>query len=97
MARPKGSKNKTGAEVKAQMLATYERLGGLHAFAEWAKEHQSEFYRMYAQLAPKEITADVHVTSEVDLTDEQLAAIATGSGSGASEAESGSEEPSPVH
>lgn len=97
MARPKGSKNKTGAEVKAQMLACYERLGGLAAYTEWAKEHPGEFYRQWAQLAPKELTADVHVTSEVELTDEQLAAIATGSSAGASEAQGSAEEPSPVH
>jgi len=97
MARPKGSKNKTGAEVKAQILAAYERIGGLHEFSEWARANRGEFYRMYAQLAPKELTADVHITSEVELTDEQLAAIATGSGSGASEAQGGAEEPSPVH
>jgi hypothetical protein len=97
MSRPKGSKNKAGAEVKAQILACYERLGSLAAFTEWAKENPTDFYRMYANLAPKELTADVHVTSEVELTDEQLAAIATGSSTGASEAQGSSEEPAPVH
>jgi hypothetical protein len=79
MSRPKGSKNKAGAEVKAQIIAAYERLGGLQQFTEWAKEHQSDFYRMFAQLAPKELSADVRIIDESALTDAQLAAIATGS------------------
>ena len=94
MARPKGSKNKTGAEVKAQILACYERMGGLHEFQKWAKDHRSEFYRMYAQLAPKEITADVTYRDESDLTDAELAAIATGSGESVV-VEAGSEEVAP--
>jgi hypothetical protein len=97
MSRPKGSKNKTGAEVKAQILACYERLGGLQKFSEWAKEHLGEFYRMYAQLAPKEVMADVRVHSEVDLTDDELAAIATGSSEGAAETPGGESEPTELH
>jgi hypothetical protein len=97
MARTKGSKNKTGAEVKAQILATYERLGGLANFASWAKEHQSEFYRMFAQLAPKEVDATVVYVDETTLTDDELADIASGRSPAAVEPTPGETEPSPVH
>jgi hypothetical protein len=60
--------------------------------AAWAKEHESDFYRIYAQLMPREVQADVRVTTEVELTDEQLAAIATGRGEGAVEAQGGPAE-----
>lgn len=97
MARPKGSKNKAGAEVKAQILATYERLGGLQQFAAWAKEHQSDFYRMFAQLAPKEVEATVTHRDETDLTDAELADIATGRSTGTAEETGGETIDSSVH
>lgn len=97
MARPKGCKNKTGAEVKAQILAAYERIGGLKQFAAWASEHQGEFYRMYAALAPKEVLADVHVINESDLSDAELAAIATGSSQSAAQEADGPPESGGVH
>jgi hypothetical protein len=97
MSRPKGSKNKAGAEVKAQMLACWERLGSLDAYVKWAKENRSEFYRHWAQLAPKEVTADVRVTSEVDLTDEQLADIATGCSEGIAATSESPPDASGVH
>lgn len=97
MARPKGSKNKTGAEVKAQILACYERMGGLQAYEKWARAHESEFYKTWATLAPKEVDASVSVRTEADLTDAELAAIATGSGTNAAEPESGEIVTPPVH
>jgi len=97
MSRTKGAKNRYGAEVKENLVAVFTRLGGTHAMAEWAREHATEFYRMYAQLAPKEVTADVRVLTEVDLTDEQLAAIATGRSEGTAEETGGESEPVGVH
>lgn len=97
MSRPSGSKNKVGAEVKAQILATYERLGALKAFAEWAGENKTEFYRIYAKLAPTEIIADITHYAAEELTDDVLAHIATGSSEGAIEAEGGTEESTPIH
>ncbi len=89
MARTKGSPNRLGAQARENIAAVFTRLGGTAAMAEWAKDHESEFYRIYAQLMPREVTADVRVTSEVELTDEQLAAIATGSGESAADPSSG--------
>lgn len=97
MARTKGSKNKAGAEVKAQILATYERLGALAAFAEWAKGNQTEFYKMYARLAPTEVIADVVLHDAADMTDAELADIAARSSSGAVEAQSGETIDPSVH
>jgi hypothetical protein len=97
MARPKGSKNKTGAEVKAQILAAYERLGALQAFTDWAKENRTEFYKMYARLAPTELIADVVHHDASALTDEQLASIASGSSDGTAEPENGETVDSSVH
>lgn len=97
MARPKGSKNKTGAEVKAQILACYERLGGLESFTNWARDNPSEFYAKYASLAPREIDAVVTYHDETDLSDAELASIATGRGDGAAETPDSTPVESSVH
>jgi hypothetical protein len=97
MARTKGAKNRVGAKVKDEIVACFELIGGRESFRVWAKEHQSDFYRMFAQLAPKEITADVHVTTECDLTDEQLAAIATGSSESDSEETQRTQDSAGIH
>lgn len=97
MSRTKGAKNKYGAQAKENIVAVFNRLGGTSAMADWAKEHQSDFYRMYAALAPKEITADVTYRDETDLSDAELAAIATGSGDSVVEEEIGASEPSGLH
>lgn len=97
MSRPKGSKNKYGAQAKENIVAVFIRLGGTASMAEWAKEHQTDFYKMYASLAPKEIDATVTHRDETDLTDAELAAIATGRSEAAVEATDSAGEPSPVH
>jgi hypothetical protein len=93
----KGKPNKFGAQARENIVAVFNRLGGTAEMAKWANDHKTDFYRMYAQLVPKEITADVVVTEEVTLTDAQLAAIATGSGDGIAQEASGEGEPPPVH
>lgn len=63
MTRPKGVPNRVHASVKDNVLAVFNRLGGTHAMAKWAKRHQSEFYGLYARLLPKQIEATVESTT----------------------------------
>jgi hypothetical protein len=97
VASRKGSPNKIGAQVKDNLVAVFTRLGSTAAMAAWAKDHQSEFYKMYAALAPKEIDATVRHVDESDLTDAELADIATGRGAGATEATDVTQEPGELH
>jgi hypothetical protein len=97
MARTKGAKNKYGAQAKENIVAVFNRLGGTKAMADWAKDHQSDFYRMYAALAPKEITGDFTIRDESDLSDAELAAIATGRGEGVVDEASGEEVAAGIH
>lgn len=97
MARPKGAQNKVGAQVKENILAVFTRLGSTAAMAEWAKAHQTDFYKMYASLAPKEIDAVFTVRDERDLTDDELADIATGRSAGAAEPTQGETQPPELH
>jgi hypothetical protein len=52
--RPPGSPNKTSALAKENIIAVFNRLGGTAGMAEWAKENQTEFYRLYGRLVPVE-------------------------------------------
>jgi len=97
MARTKGAQNKVGAQVKDNLLAVFTRLGSTAAMAEWAKEHQTEFYKMYASLAPKEIDATVTHRDESALTDAELADIAAGRSAGVIESQGSAEELSELH
>jgi hypothetical protein len=97
MSRPVGSKNRIGAQVKENMVAVFNRLGGTAAMAEWAKENTTEFYRAYFRLAPSEVDMGVTLTDERSLSDAELAVIARGSGSRPAEATPGPDELHGIH
>jgi hypothetical protein len=93
----RGVKNKFGAQAKENIIAVFTRIGGTAAMAVWAREHRTEFYRIYSQLVPREVKAEIHTITESDLTDAELAAIATGSSLDPAEETAGESETSPVH
>lgn len=97
MARTKGAKGKIGVEVKEQIVACYHRLGALEAFCDWAKENRTDFYKMFVSLAPKELSVDATVRSEVELTDEELGRIAAGCSAGVVASEESAAQPSELH
>ena len=54
--RQKGAPNKLGRGAKLAIETVFTKLGGPDAMAKWAKENQTEFYRLYARLLPHEVT-----------------------------------------
>jgi len=52
--RPKGSRNKVTATAKENIVAVFTRLGSTAAMARWAKNNETEFYKLYARLIPVE-------------------------------------------
>jgi len=50
----KGSPNKLNAGAKENIAAVFTRLGGTAEMAKWAKNNQTEFYRLYGRLVPVE-------------------------------------------
>lgn len=54
--RQKGSLNKITAAFKDAVRTVYEDIGGHAAFATWAREHPTEFYRIAARLIPTEVS-----------------------------------------
>ena len=84
MASRKGSPNKIGAQVKENVVAVFNRLGGTAEMANWAQRHKTEFYRLYARLLPTESVTEIIRRDATELSDNELANIATGSSDRAS-------------
>lgn len=57
--RQKGTPNKVTQSVKEALEETFERLGGVAVLAEWARDNQTEFYRLWSKILPREIAAKV--------------------------------------
>lgn len=53
--RVKGTPNKVSSTAKENITAVFTRLGSTAAMAKWAKDNQTEFYKLYARLLPTEI------------------------------------------
>ena len=54
MPRTIGAKNKISGQAKENIQAVFTRLGSTAAMAEWAKNNQTDFYKIYARLLPVE-------------------------------------------
>lgn len=52
--RPKGVPNKISGTAKENIQAVFVRLGSTAQMAEWAKDNQTEFYKIYARMLPIE-------------------------------------------
>lgn len=54
--RKKGTPNKLTATVKTAMQQAFLGIGGVASFTAWARENQTEFYKLYAKLLPHEVS-----------------------------------------
>lgn len=59
MSRTVGAKNRISGQAKENIQAVFVRLGSTAAMARWAKDNQSEFYKIYARLLPIEGPGDL--------------------------------------
>jgi len=56
--RPKGAKGKF-THFKDSCIEVYESMGGDAQMKKWAKDNQTEFYKMMKQMLPKEISVEI--------------------------------------
>ena len=56
--RQVGTPNKVTAIFKDAVRTVYEDIGGNAAFATWAKENPTEFYRIASRLIPTEMVTE---------------------------------------
>ncbi len=82
----KGIPNKLGSTAKENIAAVFTRLGGTAEMAEWARQNQTEFYKLYARLIPVEHSGSIELKDARELTDAALAAIASSRSEGIAEA-----------
>lgn len=56
--RPKGSANKTTKAAREAFALAFDAIGGAKALAKWARDNETEFYKLYARLIPVEVSGD---------------------------------------
>jgi hypothetical protein len=56
--RKKGSLNKTTKSVKEALTLAFEQRGGVPALIAWAKQNETEFYRLWSKLIPVQVAGD---------------------------------------
>lgn len=89
MPRPAGTPNKIGRAVKENVIAVFERIGGLANMAKWAAANESEFYRLYARLMPTEVISELTIRNADELSDSELANLAAAGSTGVAVSETG--------
>lgn len=82
--RPKGARNKLAEKFWADYAAAWE-VNGQAALSHVAANDPSTFVRVAASLMPKETEVTLRKVTAKELSDDELAAIITGSGEGAEE------------
>lgn len=70
--RQKGAKNKNGT-AKANFLKVFDDLGGTKFMMTWAKEHPTEFFKIYGRLIPAQVDIEANVRT-CDVSDTPLTA-----------------------
>lgn len=50
--------------IKESVVLTFELLGGVRAYTEWARKNPDKFYDHYIKLLPSEIKAELSVTQD---------------------------------
>jgi hypothetical protein len=53
--RGKGTLNKSTASAKEAFTLAFKGLGGYEALTKWARDNETEFFKLYARLIPAEV------------------------------------------
>lgn len=61
-------------QVKENLVAVFNRLGGTAAMADWAAENLTEFYKLYAKMLPRQLDAEIKHTLVDDLSERLMTA-----------------------
>lgn len=64
--RKKGVPNKQTTAVKQCIINAFEQMGGVGNLVIWAKQNETEFYKLWGKMIPHEVTGedggDINVT-----------------------------------
>ena|SRR6187431_875494 len=77
--RAKGVPTKLTSSFREALVVAYDGIGGHATFMAWARDNQTEFYKIMARLIPVEIVGSLDVNHRAqEATDDELLAIARG-------------------
>jgi hypothetical protein len=67
----KGVPNKVSTTVKDNVIAVFHAIGGTQTMQQWAKENQTEFFKLYAKLIPTQIDLEATI-KPADISSEPM-------------------------
>ena len=76
--RVAGTPNKISGAVRDNVVNVFNKIGGEEEMARWAKKNQTEFYRLYSKLLPRQVNSEILTDSNrqpSQLSDDELTAI----------------------
>jgi hypothetical protein len=82
--RPVGSKNKVPAELRTQMQAVFDNVGGIDGMTAWAQRsdgNRTAFYKILASTLPRQVAVSARLEHDHGLnklSDEELMDIIEG-------------------
>lgn len=50
--------------IKENIVLTFELLGGVSAYAEWARKNPDKFYEHYIKILPSELKTEINVSTD---------------------------------
>jgi hypothetical protein len=53
--RKKNTPNKTTSAVKEALSLAFDKVGGVASLAAWARDNQTEFYKLWVKMLPQEL------------------------------------------
>ncbi len=56
--KTKGTRNKQTVAVKQCIINAFQDMGGVRNLVKWAKDNETEFYRLWGRMVPREITGE---------------------------------------
>ena len=65
--RPKGSRNQITMTVKRAIEAAFEGIGGVENLTAWAREHPTDFFKLYVKLLPIDVRAELKHSGAVTI------------------------------
>lgn len=72
--RPKGALNKTTVAAREAFQLAFDSLDGPDGLAAWARDNQTEFYKLYGRLIPVDVNANHGVQDGLGKLLEEIAA-----------------------
>jgi hypothetical protein len=57
--RVAGTPNKATATAKQAFQLAFEEIGGPKALATWARDNQTDFYKLFSKLIPQDVNANI--------------------------------------